>query len=168
MRRSQLFQLSMYSMDAKENDVSVTWALSPDLSLHWVEIPDIICQLNECNRKIFGICFLKEKLRTLDFHVINANSSTVRYTSPFDYCRSHHVGQTFFTLRLRQPASPFECSLHVTFHDSPKQAARSQAALVFSWLTSVKCKQKRLGKELVQLVFSACTCVCLSSPHYIQ
>ena len=27
--------LSMYSMDAKEHDVSVTWALSPDLSLHW-------------------------------------------------------------------------------------------------------------------------------------
>ena len=31
----------------------------------------------------------------------NANSNTVRYTNPFDYL----VGQTFFTFRLRQPAS---------------------------------------------------------------
>ena len=58
----------------------------------------------------------------------NANSNTVRYTNPFDYL----VGQTFFTFRLRQPASKlsrvtplslassFECSLQVTFHDSPK------------------------------------------------
>ena len=65
-------------MDAKENDVSVTWALSPDLSLHWVEIPDIICQLNECNRKICGISLLKEKTVFSLVHGSNLNASVIK------------------------------------------------------------------------------------------
>ena len=105
-------------------------------------------KLNECNIRLCGLCFLKEKTVFGLVQGSNVNASVIkdnrcsrnqcklkhseRYTSLFYYPRSILLDiflpwvwvslrkSSLFRLTPLPLASPFACSLHVTFHDNPQ------------------------------------------------